>query len=66
MVEDFDVVEVAARQSWPCVEPEVCDSVVSGFDFVFPHGFDVLPLCLIGLGCLGGIYFHIVFCCPLV
>jgi hypothetical protein len=34
-----------------CVEPEVCDCVVSGFvSVVFQCGFDVLPLCLVGWG----------------
>jgi hypothetical protein len=50
MVEDFDAVEVCCETVVTCVEPEVCDCVVSGFVFVtFPRGFDVLPLCLIRL-----------------
>jgi hypothetical protein len=49
MVEDFDAVEVCCKTVMACVEPEVCDCMVSGFVFViFPRGFDVLPLCLIG------------------
>jgi hypothetical protein len=51
MVEDFDAVEVCCETVVACVEPEVCDCVVSGFVFViFPCGFDVLSLCLIGWG----------------
>jgi hypothetical protein len=51
MVEDFDAVEVCCKTVVACVEPEVCDCMVSGFVFViFPHGFDVFPLCLIGWG----------------
>jgi hypothetical protein len=49
MVEDFDAVEVCCEAVVACVELEVCDCVVSWFVFViFPCGFDVLPLCLIG------------------
>jgi hypothetical protein len=49
MVEDFDAVEVCCETVMACVEPEVCDCMVSGFVFViFPCGFDVLPLYLIG------------------
>jgi hypothetical protein len=49
MVEDFDAVEVCCETVVACVEPEVCDCVVSGFVFViFPCGFDVFPLCLDG------------------
>jgi hypothetical protein len=45
VVEDFDAVNVCCA----CVEPEVCNCVVPGFIFVvFPCGFDVLPLCLVG------------------
>jgi hypothetical protein len=48
VVEDSDVV-VCCKTVVACVEPEVCDCVVSGFIFVvFPCGFDVLPLCLVG------------------
>jgi hypothetical protein len=49
MDEDFDAVEVCCKIVVACVEPEVCDCMVSGFVFViFPCGFDVLPLCLPG------------------
>jgi hypothetical protein len=49
LVEDFDVGEVCCKTVVACVEPEVCDCMVSGFGFViFPRGFDILPLCLIG------------------
>jgi hypothetical protein len=51
MAEDFDAVEVCCETVVACVEPEVCDCVVSGFGFVvFPRGFDVLSLCLVGCG----------------
>jgi hypothetical protein len=51
MVEDYDVVEVCCETVVTCVEPEVCDCVVSGFVVViFPCGFDDLPLCLVGWG----------------
>jgi hypothetical protein len=33
MVGDFDVVEVCCMIVVACVEPEVCDCVVSGFVF---------------------------------
>jgi hypothetical protein len=50
-VEGFDAVEVCCATVVAWVEPEVCDCVVSGFVFVvFPCGFDVLPLRLIGWG----------------
>jgi hypothetical protein len=49
MVEDFDVMVVCCETVVACVEPEVCDCMVSGFVFViFPCAFDVLPLYLIG------------------
>jgi hypothetical protein len=50
MGEDFEVVEGCCETVVACVEqPEVCDCVVSGFVFViFPCGFDVLPLRIIG------------------
>jgi hypothetical protein len=48
MVEDFDAVEVCCEMVVACVEPEVCDCVVSGFVFViFPCWFGVLLLCLV-------------------
>jgi hypothetical protein len=51
LVEDFDVVEVCCETVVACVEPEVCDCLLSGFIFVvFPCGFDVLPPCLVGWG----------------
>jgi hypothetical protein len=34
VVEDFDAVEVCHETVVACVEPEVCDCVVSGFIFV--------------------------------
>jgi hypothetical protein len=34
MVGDFDAVEVCCETVVACVEPEVCDCVVSGFVFV--------------------------------
>jgi hypothetical protein len=49
VVEDFDAVEVCYETVVACVEPEVCDCVVSEFIFVvFLCGFDVLPPCLVG------------------
>jgi hypothetical protein len=49
MVEDYDAVEVSCETVVACVEPEVCYCMVSGFVFViFPRGFGVLPLCLVG------------------
>jgi hypothetical protein len=39
MVEDFDTVEVCCETVVACVEPEVCDCVVSGFVFLFLSGF---------------------------
>jgi hypothetical protein len=43
VVEDFDVVEVCCEIVVACVEPEVCDCVVSGLVFVergqFSHAF---------------------------
>jgi hypothetical protein len=41
VVGDFDAVEVCCETVVACVEPEVCDCMVSGFVFaVFPCGFD--------------------------
>ena len=41
----------AARQSWPVLSRNFCNSLFTGFIFVvFPRGFDVLPLCLAGWG----------------
>jgi hypothetical protein len=34
MVEDFGAVEVCCKIIVACVEPQVCDCVVSGFVFV--------------------------------
>jgi hypothetical protein len=49
MVGNFDVVDVCCKTDVACVEPAVCDRMVSGFVFViFPCGFDVLSLCLVG------------------
>jgi hypothetical protein len=51
VVEDFDAVEVCCETVVACVEPEVCDCVVSGVVFVvFPCRFGVLPPCLVGWG----------------
>jgi hypothetical protein len=51
VVEDLDALEVCCETVVACVEPEVCDCVVSGFIFVvFRCGFDVLPLCVVGWG----------------
>jgi hypothetical protein len=48
-VEDYDVVEVCCEMVVACVEPQVCDCVVSGFIFVvFQCSFNVLPPCLVG------------------
>jgi hypothetical protein len=48
MVEGFDAVAVSRETVVACVEPEVCDCVVSGFVFVmFSCG---LLLCLVGWG----------------
>ena len=47
--EDFEAVEVCCETVMTCVEPEICDCLFSGFVFVvFPCGFNVLPLCLVG------------------
>ena len=45
------MVEVCCKTVATCVEPEICDSLFSGFLFVvFPCSFNVLPLCLVGGG----------------
>jgi hypothetical protein len=41
MVEDFDAVEVCCKTIVACVEPEVCDCVVSGFVCIFLCGFNI-------------------------
>jgi hypothetical protein len=49
VVEDFGAVEVCCETVVACIEPEVCDCLFSGFNFVvFACRFDVLTLCLVG------------------
>jgi hypothetical protein len=51
MAEDFYVMEVCCETVVTCVEPEIRESLFSGFIFVvFPCGFNVLPVCLAGCG----------------
>jgi len=45
IAEDFDAMEVCCETDVTCVEPEICDCLISGFVFVVFH---VLPLCLAG------------------
>jgi hypothetical protein len=48
MVEGFDAVEVCCETVVACVEPEVCDCVVSGFVFCFFQVSYQNPVCVSG------------------
>jgi hypothetical protein len=44
MVEGFDTVEVCCETVVACVEPEVCDCVVSGFVFLLFSHVDTISI----------------------
>jgi len=49
MTKDFDAMEVCCKRVMSCVKSEVCNCLFSRFIFVvFPCGFNVLPLFLVG------------------
>ena len=49
MTKYFDAIEVCCETVVSCVKSEVCNCLFSGFMFVvFPCGFNVLPLFLVG------------------